>query len=365
MRFLLAALALVLLPSAAIRPASAADDVAGAGQVRAAVKSKQRVRVIATLAAASEGGRIASPESLLRGRMAGAGVSDLQRLGGLPAVAVELDPRQLEALLASGLIVSVHEDRRVRPHLKQSVPLVQAPVAWGQGATGDGQVVAILDTGVDSSHPFLRGKVVSEACFSQNYAAEQATSLCKRTKPEVIGKAAGLPCPSSVEDCEHGTHVAGIVAGKNAKLSGVAPGAKLIAIQVYSLISDPAYCQGSATCVAAYKSDLISALEHVGSLAGTYSIAAANLSLGGAHLSPAVTATRTGPEIKAAIDGLRAKGIATVIASGNEYRARCRGLPGLHLQRHHRGRLDRLRQGAHHGFLQPQPCRRPRWHPAT
>jgi cytosine/adenosine deaminase-related metal-dependent hydrolase len=129
MRFLLAALALVLLPSTAIRPASAADEVAGAGQVRAAAKSKQRVRVIATLSAPSEGGRIASPESLLRSRMAGAGVSDLARLGGLPAVAVELDPRQLEALLASGLVVSLHEDRRVRPHLKQSVPLVQAPVA--------------------------------------------------------------------------------------------------------------------------------------------------------------------------------------------------------------------------------------------
>ena len=73
-------------------------------------------------------------------------------------MAVELDPRQLEALLASGLVVSVHEDRRVRPHLKQSVPLVQAPVAWGQGATGEGQVVAILDTGVDSSHPSSRAR---------------------------------------------------------------------------------------------------------------------------------------------------------------------------------------------------------------
>jgi subtilisin len=327
MRFLLAALALVLLPSTAIRPASAADEVAGAGQVRAAAKSKQRVRVIATLSAPSEGGRIASPESLLRSRMAGAGVSDLARLGGLPAVAVELDPRQLEALLASGLVVSVHEDRRVRPHLKQSVPLVQAPVAWGQGATGEGQVVAILDTGVDSSHPFLKGKVVSEACFSQNYAAEQATSLCKRTKPEVIGKAAGLPCPSSVQDCEHGTHMAGIVAGKNAKFSGVAPGAKLIAIQVYSLISDPAYCQGSATCVAAYESDIISALEHVGSLASTYSIAAANLSLGGGTY-PGSDCDASGLEIKAAIDGLRAKGIATVIASGNEYQRGAVDFPG-------------------------------------
>ena len=169
--------------------------------------------------------------------------------------------------------------------------------------------------------------MVSEACFSQNYAAEQATSLCKRTKPEVIGKAAGLPCPSSVQDCEHGTHVAGIVAGKNAKFSGVAPGAKLIAIQVYSLISDPAYCQGSATCVAAYKSDIISALEHVGSLAGTYSIAAANLSLGGGTY-PGSDCDASGPEIKAAIDGLRAKGIATVIASGNEYQRGAVDFPG-------------------------------------
>jgi subtilisin family serine protease len=41
---------------------------------------------------------------------------------------------------------------------------------------GTGQVIAILDTGVDKTHPFLANKVVAEACFSTTLAGRSVTT---------------------------------------------------------------------------------------------------------------------------------------------------------------------------------------------
>ncbi|WP_329222937.1 S8 family serine peptidase [Streptomyces sp. NBC_01485] len=97
-------------------------------------------------------------------------------------------------------------DGTVRATLDRSVPQIGAPSAWAAGYTGQGVRTAVLDTGIDSSHPDLAGRVVGERNFSG--AAD------------------------AVDHFGHGTHVASIITGSGAasdgKFKGVAPGVTLL-----------------------------------------------------------------------------------------------------------------------------------------
>ncbi|GHJ48627.1 serine protease [Catellatospora sp. TT07R-123] len=94
-----------------------------------------------------------------------------------------------------------------KPSLDVSVPQIGAPAAWAAGYDGTGVKVAVLDTGIDATHPDLSGKVAAE----QNFAGEYEDGL------DHVG---------------HGTHVASTIAGSGAassgKYKGVAPGATLL-----------------------------------------------------------------------------------------------------------------------------------------
>src|SRR5262249_49746623 len=89
----------------------------------------------------------------------------------VPMLALGLDASGLAELEGAPLWVDrVFEDTMKTPLLPESVPLIGADIAWGRGFDGTGTVVAILDTGVDNTHPFLVGKVVEEACYSSTVA---------------------------------------------------------------------------------------------------------------------------------------------------------------------------------------------------
>ncbi|MFP5413893.1 MAG: S8 family peptidase [Gammaproteobacteria bacterium] len=241
-----------------------------------------------------------------------------KRFANIPFMAIEADPSELEQLAHLPEIASIGEDQLAEPSLAESVPLVGGTAAWTSGYTGAGQTVAILDTGVDKAHSFLTGKVVSEACYSTNYSGHSATSICPGGVTSSTAANAAMPyagtCPAG--GCDHGTHVAGIAAGKGASYSGVAKDAALIAIQVFSRFDSTTLCSTSP-CVMSYTSDQILGLERVYALRGTYNIAAANMSLGGGRYYDQSSCDASATAIKTAIDNLRAVNIATVIASGN------------------------------------------------
>jgi subtilisin family serine protease len=243
-----------------------------------------------------------------------------KRFDFIPFMALEVDQSEFSALAASSDIDLIEEDIPVPPTLYQSVPLIGAVSGAFNGYAGSGQTVAILDTGVDKTHPFLTGKVVSEACYSTTYAPGSATSVCTSGS---TAAGSGLNCASGVSGCDHGTHVAGIVAGNGGTFSGnpfsgVAKDATIIAIQVFSRIDNATTCGAVSTpCVLSYTSDQIRALNRVYDLRSTYNISSVNMSLGSGSFTANCDINANYSAEKTAIDTLRSVGIATVIASGN------------------------------------------------
>lgn len=251
----------------------------------------------------------------------------------MPEVTLRVDRAGLDRLAAMSGVISVTEDRPLSPTLFESIPLIGADKTQALGLTGAGSVVAVLDTGVATRHPFLSGRVVHEACFSSTDPAEGASSLCPdgsgRQEGPGSADAGSGPCGAIPVQCDHGTHVAGIAAGNGrgvpgAPPGGVAPGADIFAVQVFSRIDSEATCGGPEPCVIAFHSDVTAGLEKVLDLKESgMPLVAANLSLGGGRFTAACD---TEPE-KPFVDALLTAGVATVVASGNNGFARAVSSP--------------------------------------
>ena len=268
-------------------------------------------------------GRLASPQAQqsqrleisaaqknVLARLAGKGHRVVHRFRTVPFVALEVSSDALSTLADDPTVARVVEDRLLAPLLAQSVPIVQGDLAWDSGYDGTGQVVAVLDSGVEKAHPFLAGKVVSEACYASGGSCPNGASV-------QIGEGAGEPCTFAPSVCLHGTHVAGIAAGSGSGFSGVARNARLIAIQVFhSSTTDCIPFLEDVPCARAFSSDIGAGLERVYELRDQFAIAAVNLSLGGGAFTSTCDAEE--PQMTAQINNLRSVGIATVVASGND-----------------------------------------------
>ncbi|WP_307179974.1 S8 family peptidase [Streptomyces africanus] len=174
---------------------------------------------------------------------------------------------------ASG-IAHVWLDGVRKASLDKSVPQIGAPKAWAAGYDGKGVKIAVLDTGVDATHPDLKGQVIGAKNFT--------------TSPDTSDKVG------------HGTHVASIAAGTGAKsggkYKGVAPGAKIINGKV---LDDGGF--GS-------DSEVLAGIEW----AAAEGADVVNMSLGGGD-TPAID------PLEAAVNKLsEEKGILFAIAAGNE-----------------------------------------------
>jgi subtilisin len=238
-----------------------------------------------------------------------------RRFASIPFVAMEIGRDALEALASDPAVASIQEDVPVPPTLAESVPLIGAPAAWAAGASGAGWTVAILDTGVDSTHPFLAGKVIEEACYSNAGGTGGETSLCPGGAPSSTLRGAANNCIGML-GCDHGTHVAGIAAGVGTGFSGVARDANIIAIQVFTQFPPGDRC-GARPCILSFTSDEVAALERVFALRNSYHIAAVNMSLGAGRFTDQASCDAANPAQKAAIDMLRSAGIATIVSAGN------------------------------------------------
>lgn len=143
--------------------------------------------------------------------------------------------------------------------LTNSTNLLNLPPSWAAGIRGAGNYIVILDSGVRKNHVFFDNsgttRVAFEACFGTNATSGGVTysSICPNQ--DSAGDSP-LGWPGSGEpfsnltvcntlaslghDCSHGTHVAGISAGRQSALitpstlQGVAPDAFIVAVQIFS-----------------------------------------------------------------------------------------------------------------------------------
>ncbi len=235
----------------------------------------------------------------------------------IPGLALSVDTEALDLLLQDPDIAAVGEDELHRPTLSQSIPHIGVDKVWQSGITGKGQAVAILDTGVDKTHPFLKGKIISEACYSSNDPDYGISSVCPGGVTESTAAGAGMPC--AVEGCNHGTHVAGIAAGTSDSFSGVAKEANIIAIQVFARVENADLCGDEDPCSLASTSDILKGLERVYGIRNNYTIASANMSLGGGLYDSVCDTTAAGLQYYPIAENLKKSGIATIAASGNNY----------------------------------------------
>lgn len=205
-------------------------------------------------------------------------INDLVRFDYTPAMAMSVDAARLQQLLKGDTAVQVFEDQMMAPSLVSSAPLIGMPGSKVPGGAGSGLAVAVLDTGVDSRHPFLAGKIIAEACFSTEGQGEGVVvqSTCPSGNISEIGPGAGQPCDHAY-GCNHGTHVAGIIAGQNAEMSGIATGASIVAVQVFSNTTSARHGKYARS----FSSNVLRGLEWVYRNRQRYNIAAVNLSLGG------------------------------------------------------------------------------------
>ncbi|MDE6585072.1 MAG: leucine-rich repeat protein, partial [Clostridia bacterium] len=204
---------------------------------------------------------------------------------------------------------------------------------------GEGMVVAVLDTGLDYTHDaFLN--MPSEASWDEAYVASKFSNTLAKTSRMPSAEASDVYINQKVpyafdyadNDCNvypsystHGTHVAGIIAGKDdsksfgdEKFIGVAPEAQLVIMKVFTDNLDSNMLGGADTA------DILAAINDCAVLG----VDVVNMSLGSTGGFSSETTDEFLTKVYSSIEEM---GISLVVAAGNEYSSGYGGGNGVNL----------------------------------
>ena len=197
------------------------------------------------------------------------------------------------------------------PAMSISTEMVGAVNAWDLGYTGKGMAVAVIDTGIKQTHEAFsvapEGAKMDESYINKVFADYGDKMHGKNTAGSYYS--AKLPynwdyvdgdCIPNHTQSNHGSHVAGIVAGNNGKeFKGIAPDAQIISLQVFTK-------SGGAALT-----DLLKAMEDAVYLG----VDAINMSLG---VMAGYENYTWGMDFQTVYDALDRAGIAVCVAAGND-----------------------------------------------
>lgn len=204
---------------------------------------------------------------------------------------------------------------RVEPTMSSSGTMIGAPQTWDLKYKGEGTTVAILDTGLETSHeafssmpqsPKMLQSTVDSIIKAKTFQSgvTSANDVFVNTKIPYVYDYADKdtnvnPTNASLElGNEHGTHVAGTVASTSTTAQGVAPEAQLVIMKVFS--DKDKY---------AYDEDILAALED----AVTLGVDVINMSLG----SSAGFTEEGNTSLMSVYDRIAEVGINLSVSAGN------------------------------------------------
>ena len=232
----------------------------------------------------------------------------------LDGITVSVPNRSLPRLVRLPFVSKVYPSLTYTVNTNESPQIIQADALHQRtGAMGDGVKIAVVDTGIDQTNPFLNPD-------GMNFPPGFPRGGKKWTTPKVIVMRA-FPGPNSGREGRiggdpafpHGTHVSGIAAGRTGTdappsashpqvngLSGVAPKAWLGAYRVFTIPTPLGQSANTPEIVAAFESAVRDGMDVI------------NFSGGGPQTDPANDA------MMETVANVVQAGVVPVISAGND-----------------------------------------------
>ncbi|MDF7626818.1 S8 family serine peptidase [Lactobacillaceae bacterium L1_55_11] len=211
------------------------------------MKNHPRYRTAATLAALTGGiimgSHIQAAADTVTTTSSASSTSQSQTASTSPASTATSTSATASSTSAASTSTQSTANSQGQPANQADLNKINVQQAWQDGYRGQGTVVAVIDTGIDASHPALRLSDPATAAISQSQAQAKIKSLgYGEYLSDKVPFAYNYVANSStkiVNDADpHGQHVAGTVAangagdGQQEYTQGVAPEAQILAMRV-------------------------------------------------------------------------------------------------------------------------------------